>query len=141
MFHKFKITTYATVLLIGVFVLPYAGNVADVNAENYKCKGSKKQVRQCLKAVISERDKTIVELQAVLDKAQAAGGAGDADSCGDFSRLIRPPKYHPGRKAEDHRAERCYLCPPWDPHGPERMDPNYGCFTKDDPRYGKGGFD
>ena len=69
------------------------------------------------------------------------GGAGDADSCGDFSRLIRPPAYHQGRKAEDHRAERCYLCPPWDPHGPERMDPNYGCFTKDDPRYGKGGFD
>jgi hypothetical protein len=59
MFHKFKTTTYATLLLIGVFVLPYAGNVADVNAENYGCKGSKKEVRQCLKAVISERDATI----------------------------------------------------------------------------------
>ena len=64
MFHKFKITTYATLLLIGVFVLPYAGNVADVNAENYNCSGSKKAVRQCLKAVISERDATIAELVA-----------------------------------------------------------------------------
>ena len=64
MFHKFKTTTYATLLLIGVFVLPYAGNVADVNAENYGCKGSKKAVRQCLKAVISERDATIAELVA-----------------------------------------------------------------------------
>ena len=27
MFHKFKTTTYATLLLIGLFVLPYAGNV------------------------------------------------------------------------------------------------------------------
>ena len=67
MFHKFKITTYATLLLIGVFVLPYAGNVAEVSAENYGCKGSKKEVRQCLKAVISERDKTIVELQTRSD--------------------------------------------------------------------------
>ena len=64
MFHKFKTTTYATLLLIGVFVLPYAGNVADVNAENYNCSGSKKAVRQCLKAVISERDATIAELVA-----------------------------------------------------------------------------
>ena len=67
MFHKFKTTTYATLLLIGVFVLPYAGNVAEVSAENYGCKGSKKEVRQCLKAVISERDKTIVELQTRSD--------------------------------------------------------------------------
>ena len=63
MFHKFKITTYATLLLIGVFVLPYAGNVADVNAENYNCSGSQKEVRQCLKAVISERDEAIGDLQ------------------------------------------------------------------------------
>ena len=67
MFHKFKITTYATLLLIGVFVLPYAGNVADVNAENYNCSGSKNAVRQCLKAVISERDATIVEMQGEAD--------------------------------------------------------------------------
>ena len=77
MFHKFKITTYATLLLIGVFVLPYAGNVADVNAENYNCSGSKKEVRQCLKAVISERDETIAEMQNKLDDAdvrlEAAG--------------------------------------------------------------------
>ena len=69
MFHKFKTTTYATLLLIGVFVLPYAGNVADVNAENYGCKGSKKEVRQCLKAVISERDATIVATQIKRDEA------------------------------------------------------------------------
>ena len=67
MFHKFKITTYATLLLIGVFVLPYAGNVADVNAKDYNCRGSKKEVRQCLKAVISERDNKIGEYHEVLE--------------------------------------------------------------------------
>ena len=64
MFHKFKMTAYATLLLITVLVLPYAGIVAEVSAVNYNCSGSKKEVRQCLKAVISERDKTIEELQA-----------------------------------------------------------------------------
>ena len=68
MLQKFKTTTYATLLLIGVFVLPYAGNVADVNAENYGCKGSKKEGRQCLKAVITERDEMIDQ----LDRARAS---------------------------------------------------------------------
>ena len=64
MFHKFQMTASVTLLLIGLFVLPYAGNVAKVSAENYNCSGSKKEVRQCLKAVISERDATIAELVA-----------------------------------------------------------------------------
>ena len=71
MFHKFKMTAYATLLLITVLVLPYAGIVAEVSAVNYNCSGSKKEVRQCLKVVISERDKTIEELQAAVDKAEA----------------------------------------------------------------------
>jgi hypothetical protein len=82
MFHKFKTTTYGTLLLIGVFVLPYAGNVADVNAENYNCSGSKKKVRQCLKAVISERDKQIVQmlqqLNALHKHLDDASNGGDA---------------------------------------------------------------
>ena len=71
MLHKFKMTASVTLLLIGVFVLPYAGNVADVNAENYNCSGSKKEVRQCLKAVIGERDATIGDLEAQLDAAMS----------------------------------------------------------------------
>jgi hypothetical protein len=71
MFHKFKMTAYATLLLITVLVLPYAGIVAEVSAVNYNCSGSKKEVRDCLKAVISERDKTIEEQQAAVDKAEA----------------------------------------------------------------------
>ena len=67
MLQKFKTTTYATLLLIGVFVLPYAGNVADVNAETCNCSGSKAEVRQCLKSVISENDATIVEMQGEAD--------------------------------------------------------------------------
>jgi hypothetical protein len=67
MFHKFQMTASVTLLLIGVFVLPYSGNVADVNAENYNCSGSQKEVRQCLNAVISERDATIVEMQGEAD--------------------------------------------------------------------------
>ena len=77
MFHKFKMTAYATLLLITVLVLPYAGIVAEVSAVNYNCSGSKKEVRQCLKAVISERDETIAEMQNKLDEAdvrlEAAG--------------------------------------------------------------------
>ena len=84
MLQKFKMTTYATLLLIGVFVLPYAGNVAEVSAENYNCSGSKKEVRQCLKAVISERDETIAEMQNKLDEAdvrlEAAGLVSTAAS-------------------------------------------------------------
>jgi hypothetical protein len=72
MLQKFKTTTYATLLLIGVFVLPYAGNVADVDAENYNCRGSKKQVRQCLKAVISERDAKIAEMEEATNKNDEA---------------------------------------------------------------------
>jgi hypothetical protein len=67
MFHKFKMTASLKLLLIGLFVLPYAGNVADVNAETYNCSGSKVEVRKCLKAVISERDATIVEMQGEAD--------------------------------------------------------------------------
>ena len=70
MFHKFKTTTYGTLLLIGVFVLPYAGNVADVNAENYGCKGSKKEVRQCLKAVITVRDEMIDQMDAGRERME-----------------------------------------------------------------------
>ena len=83
MFHKFKTTTYATLLLIGVFVLPYAGNVADVNAENYGCKGSKKKVRQCLKAVISERDNTISRLEGTLTHLQNSADTATGHSEGD----------------------------------------------------------
>ena len=35
MFHKFKITTYATVLLIGVFVFPSIGNISTAEALGY----------------------------------------------------------------------------------------------------------
>ena len=70
MFHKFKTTTYATLLLIGVFVLPYAGNVADVNAEDYNCRGTKKEVRQCLKAVITVRDEMIDQMDAGRERME-----------------------------------------------------------------------
>ena len=78
MLQKFKMTTYATLLLIGLFVLPYAGNVAEVSAEKYGCSwDSKKILANCLKGVISERDATIVEMQNKLDDAdvrlEAAG--------------------------------------------------------------------
>ena len=82
MFHKFNMTASVTLFWIGVFVLPYAGNVADVNAENYNCSGSKKKVRQCLKAVISERDKQIAQmlqqLNALHKLLEDASNGGDA---------------------------------------------------------------
>ena len=74
MFHKFKTTTYATLLLIGVFVLPYAGNVADVNAENYGCKGKPNKVRQCFMEIIRERDNTIAQMQDQLKVATSDTG-------------------------------------------------------------------
>jgi hypothetical protein len=70
MLQKFKTTTYATLLLIGVFVLPYAGHVADVNAEDYNCRGTKKEVKQCLKAVITERDEMIDKMDAARAKME-----------------------------------------------------------------------
>ena len=72
MLQKFKMTTYATLFLIGLFVLPYAGNIAEVSAEKYGCSwDSKKKLANCLKGVISERDTTIVEMQEKLDDADA----------------------------------------------------------------------
>ena len=95
MLKKFKVTTYATLLLIAVFGSPYVGNVTEVSAEGYGCKGSKQEVRQCLKAVISERDATIVEMQGKLDDADArleaaglvATSASDAEKAEETARL------------------------------------------------------
>jgi hypothetical protein len=70
--QKFKMTTYSTLLLIGLFVLSYAVNIAYANAENYNCSGSTKKVEQCLKAVISQRDATIEGLRRVLHSVEAA---------------------------------------------------------------------
>jgi len=83
MFHKFKTTTYATLLLIGVFVLPYAGNVADVNAENYNCIGKPNKVRQCFMEIIRERDIQIAQMQdqlkvATSDTERSRGTGTDA---------------------------------------------------------------
>ena len=60
------------ILLITVLVLPFVVYVHDVDAVGYGCSGSKKEVRECLKAVISERDSTIEELQDAVAKAEAA---------------------------------------------------------------------
>jgi len=56
------------ILLIAVLVLPFVAYVHDVDAVGYGCSGSKKEVRECLKAVISERDATIDETTKELDK-------------------------------------------------------------------------
>ena len=85
MSHKFKTTTYATLLLIGVFVLPYAGNVTAEAAEKYGCSwDSKKILANCLKDVIGERDATIVDMQNKLNDAdvrlEAAGLVSTATS-------------------------------------------------------------
>ena len=72
MLQKYKGKAYATLLLITVLVLPYAGNVTAEAAEKYGCSwDSKKILANCLKDVISERDATIEELQAALDQAKA----------------------------------------------------------------------
>jgi uncharacterized protein YhaN len=47
-----------------------------VDAVGYGCSGSKKEVRECLKAVISERDATIDETTKELDKFK-----GKLESC------------------------------------------------------------
>ena len=59
------------ILLIAVLVFPFVAYVHDVDAVNYNCSGNKKEVRECLEAVISERDATIEELQGKLDDADA----------------------------------------------------------------------
>ena len=105
MFQKFKITTYATVLLIGVFVLPYAGNVADVNAENYKCKGSKKQVRQCLKAVISEKDKQIAYYNAQYRNIAAQLEQMKQSSPPEKEVCASPAKYAHGNREHKYSCD------------------------------------
>ena len=92
MLQKFKMTTYATLLLIGVFVLPYMVEAVDriENASNrFGCGDTYEELRDCMETVVSTRDasidqlnaqlssvgaeleKAIEELQAAVDKAEA----------------------------------------------------------------------
>ena len=75
MFQKFKMTTYATLLLIGLFVLPYVVETVDriENAtDRFGCGESVEEVRNCLEAVISTRDATIDQLNTRLINSEGA---------------------------------------------------------------------
>ena len=75
MFKKFKMTTYATLLLIGLFVLPYVVEAVDriENAtDRFGCGEIVEEVRNCLEAVISTRDATIDQLNTRLISSEGA---------------------------------------------------------------------
>jgi hypothetical protein len=69
MLQKFKMRTYVTLLLIGLFVLPYVVEAVDriENAtDRFSCGESLDEVKNCLEAVISTRDATIDQLNTRL---------------------------------------------------------------------------
>ena len=70
MFQKFKMTTSATLLSIGVFALPFAGNVTEVAAENCD-KGTKQEIRECIKEIVKEFEGAVEEAKADIRKLKA----------------------------------------------------------------------
>ena len=70
MFQKFKMTTSATLLSIGVFALPFAGNVTEVAAENCD-KGTKQEIRECFKEIVKEFEGAVEEAKADIRKLKA----------------------------------------------------------------------
>ena len=68
MLQKFKTSTYATLLLIGLFVLPYMVEAVDriENASNrFGCGDTYEELRDCMETVVSTRDASIDQLNAV----------------------------------------------------------------------------
>jgi hypothetical protein len=75
MFHKFKMTASVTLLLIGLFVLPYIVEAVDriENASNrFGCGDTYEELRDCMETVVSTRDASIDQLNAELSSVGAA---------------------------------------------------------------------
>ena len=75
MFHKFKMTASVTLLLIGLFVLPYVVEAVDriENAtDRFSCGESLEEVKNCLEAVITKRDATIDQQNTMLSHKGAS---------------------------------------------------------------------
>ena len=63
MLQKFKMITFTRLLSIGLFVLPFAGNVTEVAAESCD-KGTKQEVRQCFKEIVKGFEVALEEAKA-----------------------------------------------------------------------------
>ena len=75
MLLKFNMAAYATLLLIGLFVLPNVVEAVDriENAtDRFSCGESVEEVRNCLEALISTRDATIDQLNTRLINSEGA---------------------------------------------------------------------
>ena len=75
MLQKFKTSTYATLLLTGLFVLPYMVEAVDriENASNrFGCGDTYEELRDCMETVVSTRDASIDQLNAELSSVGAA---------------------------------------------------------------------
>ena len=60
----------------------------DVDAVNYNCSGDKKEVRKCLRAVISERDETIAEMSEVGCMVDGCANIKQANTAHQYRAII-----------------------------------------------------
>jgi chromosome segregation ATPase len=82
MLQKFKITSYTTLLLIGLFVFPSALNALDrdaeideLNAQLISLSAKYAKAIEKLQAAVNKATEQKVEIQAMLDKGKAANFA------------------------------------------------------------------
>jgi hypothetical protein len=82
MLQKFKITSYTTLLLIGLFVFPSAlkaldhdAEINELNAQPITLSAEHAKAIEKLQAAVNKATEEKVEIQAMLDKAKAANVA------------------------------------------------------------------